>query len=89
MEPVPVATWSNAWALMDWTLRSWVRIPLLYGCLSLSFYVVLPCVGSGHASGPIQGVLAIVEMIKNLRKVILNWNRSQSLIRTVEGAGGV
>jgi hypothetical protein len=68
--PVPVTARSEAYTLIAWTLRSWVRLPLAAVCLSLPSYVVLYCVGSSPASGcsPVQGVLSIVEMIHNFKK---------------------
>jgi hypothetical protein len=62
------ALWGVDWIAWCWGrgFRSCIR----HGFLSLSFCVVLSCVGTGLASGwsPVQGDLLIVEIIHNFRK---------------------
>jgi hypothetical protein len=78
MMPVSVASRSEVKALIAWTLRPWVRIPLRAG---MFFFVFLCCVVEVEAlrrgSPPSRKSYQMSEIIKKFQKVILNLSGSK------------
>jgi hypothetical protein len=77
----------NEMSSLALTLGSWVRIPLkVWMPVCVYSVFVLSCVGSDLETGrsSVQGVPPIRYQIRSFR-LILNWNRPQSLIRKEQG----